>query len=68
MNSPKLLLADEPTGSLDTLNAQAVLQLLRELRREFGLTLLLATHSEEIAATADRILFLRDGVLSNAKP
>jgi len=68
MNSPKLLLADEPTGSLDTLNAQAVLQLLRELRREFGLTLLLATHSEEIAATADRILLLRDGVLSNAKP
>ncbi len=61
INRPALLLADEPTGSLDSANAAAVLALLQELRHHFGTTLVLATHSSSLAAAADRVLFLRDG-------
>ncbi len=66
MNQPLLLLADEPTGSLDSVNAESVLQLLTELQRDFGSTLVLATHSPELAAVASRVLYLRDGQLVDA--
>ena len=60
----RLLLADEPTGNLDSRNGEAVLELLDEVRRERGVTLLLATHSAAAAARADRIVHLKDGRLS----
>ncbi len=57
----RLLLADEPTGNLDSRNGEQVLTLLDEIRRERGVTLLLATHSESAAARAERIVEIRDG-------
>jgi putative ABC transport system ATP-binding protein len=57
----RLLLADEPTGNLDRRNGEAVLALLDEMRRERGVTLLLATHSSAAAARADRVIEIRDG-------
>jgi ABC-type lipoprotein export system ATPase subunit len=62
-NTPPLLLADEPTGSLDRQSAVQVMTYLTELRQEYNLTVLLVTHDPEIAAFADRVLTLRDGVL-----
>lgn len=58
---PSLLLADEPTGNLDSKAGEAVLRLLRTLNQEEGYTVVLATHSQEAASYADRIFRLRDG-------
>ena len=58
---PPVVLADEPTGNLDVEAARQVLQLLRRLAEEAGSTVVMATHSEEAAAVADRVLALRDG-------
>jgi putative ABC transport system ATP-binding protein len=58
---PKILLADEPTGNLDTENSQAVLDMLRELNRTFRQTILMITHNPEAAGVADRIIRMRDG-------
>jgi putative ABC transport system ATP-binding protein len=62
-HEPSLLLADEPTGSLDAASGALVLQLLLELARERGLALLFATHSHELALRADRRLELHEGAL-----
>lgn len=61
VNRPKLLFADEPTGNLDSANGATVLTLLLRLREQFGTTLVLATHSREIARRADRMIRLVDG-------
>lgn len=61
VGEPALLLADEPTGALDSRNTTEVMELLLELRRERGLTILLVTHEDEVAAYAERQLHLRDG-------
>jgi putative ABC transport system ATP-binding protein len=61
IHQPALLIADEPTGNLDSVNGENVLSILQRLNRESGLTILLATHSEEIAATAHRVLRMKDG-------
>ncbi|MBM3237790.1 ABC transporter ATP-binding protein [Candidatus Poribacteria bacterium] len=66
INNPKLLLADEPTGSLDRATADNLAQLLIELNREEGVTMIVVTHSMELAARMRRMLELRDGVLLNA--
>jgi len=58
---PKILLADEPTGNLDTENSQAVLDMLRELNRAFRQTILMITHNPEAAGVADRIIRMKDG-------
>jgi putative ABC transport system ATP-binding protein len=58
---PKILLADEPTGNLDTENSQIVLNMLRALNRSFRQTLLMITHNPEAAAVADRVVRMRDG-------
>jgi putative ABC transport system ATP-binding protein len=58
---PSVVLADEPTGSLDSANAEAVLALLRELQQLHGFTMLIATHDPAVAAAADRVVVLRDG-------
>ena len=54
MNQPAILLADEPTGNLDTANSNAVLELLRDLNKRTGQTILMITHNPEAAAFADR--------------
>ena len=61
INGPRIVFADEPTGNLDSVNGAAVLELLLELKREHDTTLLLVTHSPEIAQRADRVVALRDG-------
>jgi len=61
---PELLLADEPTGNLDTENGEAVMKLLAELNRDTGVTVILATHSEEAACYARRIVRMRDGLIT----
>lgn len=61
VNSPKIIFADEPTGNLDSENSKEVMDLLQELHRENNTTLVLATHSREVAAEADRVILIRDG-------
>ncbi len=61
INNPKIIFADEPTGNLDSENGRAVLDLLVEFQRERRTTLVLVTHSQEIAAMADRVIVLKDG-------
>ena len=66
VNDPRIIFADEPTGNLDSVNGKAVLELLLELRRERHTTLVLVTHSGEIAGKADRVITLTDGRISAA--
>ena len=61
VNQPAILLADEPTGNLDTENSNAVLDILRDLNKRMGQTILMITHNPEAAAFADRIVAMRDG-------
>ncbi len=61
MNAPAVVLADEPTGNLDTHNSRDIMALLRESNRDLGQTLVVITHDEEIALTADRIIAIEDG-------
>jgi lipoprotein-releasing system ATP-binding protein len=63
MNRPDLLLADEPTGSLDTVNSKAVYALFRRINRDWGTTFLIVTHDRDIAEQTDRILEIQDGHL-----
>ena len=63
INSPKLILADEPTGSLDSQNADQVLGLLQRMRNDFGLTVLMATHDPSVSSSADRAIHRRDGCI-----
>ncbi|HMV85876.1 MAG TPA: ABC transporter ATP-binding protein [Blastocatellia bacterium] len=65
IHQPALLIADEPTGNLDSENGVRVLSLLSELNRELGLTILLATHGAETAAAAKRIVKMRDGQIES---
>jgi putative ABC transport system ATP-binding protein len=60
---PRLVLADEPTGNLDTDNGSQVMKLLADLNRDLGVTILLATHSEEAAGYASRTIRMRDGLI-----
>ena len=60
-NRPKVLLADEPTGELDSVTTGEVMQLLRSLNQEFGLTIIIVTHDAAIAAVVDRTIAIRDG-------
>jgi putative ABC transport system ATP-binding protein len=63
VSRPKLLLADEPTGNLDTANGMAIMDLLFDLRDAHGATLVMVTHAPELAARCDRVLKLADGLL-----
>ncbi len=64
INNPKIIFADEPTGNLDSENGKAVLDLLLEFQREHQTTLVLVTHSIDIARIADRMIILKDGRIS----
>lgn len=61
MNAPQVMLADEPTGSLDSRNGHEIVRLLKESNRKYRQTLLLVTHDENIALQADRIIRITDG-------
>lgn len=63
MMAPDIILADEPTGSLDEKNKKELSDLLLKLRKEYGQTILLVTHDKELAAIADRIIEIKDGVI-----
>ena len=65
VTDPKLLLADEPTGNLDSQNSDAVLDMLKHLNQEFGQTIVMITHNPEAARYADRILQMRDGQIES---
>jgi len=60
-NHPEVLLADEPTGNLDTKNAQELFSLFRKLNKEEGLTIVVATHNVKLGYSADRVILLNDG-------
>jgi ABC-type lipoprotein export system ATPase subunit len=68
VHSPDLLLADEPTGNLDTASGEQVLRLVQQAAARFGATVLLATHSPEAAAIAERRVRLRDGRIESIEP
>jgi ABC-type antimicrobial peptide transport system, ATPase component len=61
VNNPAIILADEPTGNLDTENSQIVLDMFRELNRKFNQTIIMITHNPEAAAVCSRIIRMRDG-------
>jgi putative ABC transport system ATP-binding protein len=67
-NEPRLLLADEPTGALDTSTGEQIVDLLRSVREQRGTTILLVTNDPDVAATADRILRIRDGRIEAPTP
>jgi putative ABC transport system ATP-binding protein len=68
INEPKIVLADEPTGNLDTENSQAVLAMLHHLNKELGQTIIMITHNPEAATQSDRIVHMRDGVIVDGVP
>lgn len=63
INEPKIVLADEPTGNLDTKNSDTVLAMLRDLNKEFQQTIVMITHNPEAALVASRVVHMRDGVI-----
>ena len=65
INNPQIIFADEPTGNLDSENGRAILDLLLEYQKESRTTLVLVTHSIEIAKMADRMIFLQDGRIAS---
>jgi len=65
VNNPRIIFADEPTGNLDTATGAVVEDILFDLNREHGITLIVVTHDEELAARCDRRLYIRDGLLVN---
>ncbi len=67
INQPRLLLADEPTGELDSATSQEILRLLRELNRELGITTIIVTHDAAVTQQVDRVVAIRDGKTSTEK-
>ncbi len=68
INEPKIILADEPTGNLDTKNSGIVLEMLGQLNKELGQTIVMITHNPEAAAYAHRVVHMRDGVIVDGVP
>ena len=67
VNKPEILLADEPTGNLDTKRSEEIVNVLRVLNRSAGLTVVMVTHNPELARYADRMFEMRDGHLSEVE-
>ena len=68
INEPKIVLADEPTGNLDTQNSENVLAMLRKLNRDLSQTIVMITHNPDAAAYGHRVLHMRDGVVVDGVP
>ncbi len=64
-NNPKLLLADEPTGSVDTRTASQILDVFREFNRTYGVTIVIVTHDQQLSRKVDRVVAIRDGRTSS---
>jgi putative ABC transport system ATP-binding protein len=64
VNSPRIILADEPTGALDTVTGEEIMQIFERLNREQGMTIILVTHEPDIAAHARRVIHVRDGLIA----
>ena len=64
INNPDIVFADEPTGNLDTANAKELHQLFFDLRRQLQQTFLIVTHNEELATMSDRVLHMKDGLIT----
>jgi lipoprotein-releasing system ATP-binding protein len=65
MNSPQLLFCDEPTGNLDSATGAGIIALLQDIQRESGMTVVLVTHNKELAGIADKVYYLKDGMLAH---
>ena len=68
INEPKILLADEPTGNLDSKNSEIVLRMLRQLNKDLGQTVVMITHNPEATTYFDRVVHMRDGVIVDGVP
>lgn len=64
VNNPALMLADEPTGNLDSVNSKEIISLLRQFNKEFNQTVIIITHDEKIANSADRVITIEDGKIT----
>ena len=63
MTRPRIVLADEPTGNLDSVSAREIVKVLSRLNRELGITVVVVTHDPEVASAAQRVVRIRDGVI-----
>jgi putative ABC transport system ATP-binding protein len=68
VNQPQLLLADEPTGNLDSTRSAEVMALLRRFNRERGQTTVIVTHDPSVAGASDRVIHMQDGLVAEAPP
>jgi lipoprotein-releasing system ATP-binding protein len=64
LNRPKIILADEPTGNLDSKNTEVIYKLMRKFNKKFGITFVIVTHDENIAQMTDRIIEIKDGKIN----
>jgi len=65
VNEPRILIADEPTGAVDSVNSAKIIELLRDIRQETGMTLIMVTHDPQVAERADRVIRVLDGRVVN---